>query len=495
MEMKVVTGLENEELNKEPNEKQTGSIQMKKFHFIMLLFFVVFLSAGITTFALAFGDEKAVPVISERKEFDKLYTAFDTITKGYYKEVDENKLVNGAINGMIESLDDPYSDYMNEDEAASFHQSISSSFEGIGAEIQERDGFIVIVSPLKGSPAEKAGIKPEDKVLTVDGKSIQGMSSTEAVMLIRGEKGTKVELEIERPGVESPLKITVVRDTIPLETVYGEMIDEGIAKVQITSFSENTSKELIDKLNELQNQGMKGLVLDLRQNPGGLLDQAINISSLFVPEGDILFQIEDRDGNVEEMTSNNKDNPNLPLVVVIDKGSASASEILAAAVSESADVPLVGEKSFGKGTVQRAQDFEDGSNIKFTTEKWLTPKGNWIHEKGITPNYEVALPDYSTLTLVNPEEEFKLSSSSAQVKSAQGMLKALGYDPGREDGFFDEKTEQALISFQKAEKLETTGILKGETTLKLMEKLRELINNNDTQIQKAVEVLKEKLKS
>lgn len=493
--MKVVTGLENEELNKESNEKHSGFVHMKKFHFIMLLFFVVFLSAGITTFALAFGDEKAVPVISERKEFEKLYTAFDTITKGYYKEVDENKLVNGAINGMIESLDDPYSDYMNEDEAASFHQSISSSFEGIGAEIQERDGFIVIVSPLKGSPAEKAGIKPEDKVLTVDGKSLQGMSSQEAVMLIKGEKGTKVELEIERPGVESPLKITIVRDTIPLETVYGEMIDEGIAKIQITSFSENTSKELIEKLNELQNQGMKGLVLDLRQNPGGLLDQAIAISSLFVPEGDILFQIEDRDGNVEKINSNNKDNPSLPLVVVIDKGSASASEILAAAVSESADVPLIGEKSFGKGTVQRAQDFEDGSNIKFTTEKWLTPKGNWIHEKGITPNYEVALPDYSTLTLVNPEEEFKLSSSSAQVKSAQGMLKALGYDPGREDGFFDEKTEQALIKFQKAEKLEPTGILKGETTLKLMEKLRELINNNDTQIQKAVEVLKEKLKS
>ncbi|TKC19573.1 S41 family peptidase [Robertmurraya kyonggiensis] len=493
--MKVVTGLENEELNKEPNDKQSGFVHMKKFHFIMLLFFVVFLSAGITTFALAFGDEKAVPVISERNEFDKLYTAFDTITKGYYKEVDENKLVNGAINGMIESLDDPYSDYMNEDEAASFHQSISSSFEGIGAEIQERDGFIVIVSPLKGSPAEKAGIKPEDKVLTVDGKSIQGMSSTEAVMLIRGEKGTKVELEIERPGTESPLKITVVRDTIPLETVYGEMIDEGIAKIQITSFSENTSKELIEKLNELQNQGMKGLVLDLRQNPGGLLDQAIAISSLFVPEGDILFQIEDRDGNVEKVNSNNKDNPSLPLVVVIDKGSASASEILAAAVSESANVPLVGEKSFGKGTVQRAQDFEDGSNIKFTTEKWLTPKGNWIHEKGITPNYEVALPDYSTLTLVNPEEEFKLSSSSTEVKSAQGMLKALGYDPGRVDGFFDEKTEQAVIKFQKAEKLEANGILKGETTLKLMEKLRELINNNDTQIQKAVEVLKEQIKS
>lgn len=493
MEMKVVTILENEELNKESNENHSGFIQMKKFHFVMLLFFVVFLSAGITTFALAFGDEKAVPVISERKEFEKLYTAFDTIKKSYYKEVDENTLVNGAINGMIESLDDPYSDYMNEEEAANFHQSISSSFEGIGAEIQERDGNIVIVSPLKGSPAEKAGIRPEDKVLSVDGESLQGMSSTEAVMLIRGEKGSKVELEIERPGIEDHLMITIVRDTIPIETVYGEMIDDEIAKIQITSFSENTSKELIETLNELQNQGMKGLVLDLRQNPGGLLDQAIAISNLFVPEGDILFQVEDRNGNIEQVKSNNKNNASVPLVVVIDKGSASASEILAAAVSESAEVPLVGEKSFGKGTVQRAQDFADGSNIKFTTEKWLTPKGNWIHEKGISPDYEVALPEYSTLTILNPNDELKLSSSSAQVKSAQSMLKALGYDPGREDGFFDDKTKDAVIEFQKEQQLEETGVLTGETSLRLMEKLRELINENDTQIQKAVELLKEQL--
>lgn len=486
--------MENEHVNKESSEHSANIIQIKKFHFVMLLFLVVFLSAGITMVALAFGDEKVVPVVSERKEFEKLYSAYDIIMDSYYKEVDQNKLVNGAINGMIDSLDDPYSDYMNEEEAANFHQSISSSFEGIGAEIQERDGYIVIVSPLKGSPAEKAGLRPEDKVLSVDGKSIQGMSSSEAVMLIRGEKGTEVELEIARPGIDETLKITIIRDTIPLETVYGEMVDEKIAKVQITSFSENTSEELIEVLNSLQEEGMEGLILDLRQNPGGLLDQAIKISSLFVPEGETLFKIEDRQGNIEEMRSNNRNNPNIPLVVVIDKGSASASEILAAAVKESADVPLVGETSFGKGTVQRAQDFTDGSNIKFTTEKWLTPDENWIHEKGVEPDYKVSLPEYSTLTIVNPDEVFELSSSSTQIKSAQSMLKALGYDPGREDGYYDENTEKAVKDFQEAEELEQTGVLTGETSLRLMERLRELIIENDTQIEKAVEVLKEKMK-
>lgn len=494
-EMKVVKGLDNNQLKQDSTDNQSGFIQMKKFHFVMLLFFVVFASAGITTFALAFGDEKAVPVTTERKEFDKLYSAYDTLKDGYYKDVDDKALVNGAINGMVEALGDPYSDYMNEEETSSFHSSLDSSFEGIGAEIQEKDGTIIIVSPLKGSPAEKAGLKPNDKVLSVDDKSVHGMSSSEVVMLIRGEKGTKVKLLIERSGTKEPITMTIKRDTIPIETVYGEMIDDQIGKVQITSFSQNTSTELVEKLNELQKQGMKGLVLDLRQNPGGLLDEAIKISSLFVPEGKVLLKVEDRDGKIEEMKSNNTENPNMPLVVVIDKGSASASEILAAAVSESANVPLVGEKSFGKGTVQRSQDFSDGSNLKFTTDKWLTPKGNWIHEKGIKPDYAVSLPDYANLTVVNPDEEFKLSSSSEQVKSAQQMLKAVGYNPGRVDGFFDENTKKAVIAFQKAEQLEATGVLKGETTTRLMQRLSEKISQNDTQIKKAVEVLKSNMSS
>jgi carboxyl-terminal processing protease len=485
---------EKKEVMKESSEAKPGLIRMKKFHFIMLLFLVVFLSAGITTFALAFGDEKAVTVGTERSEFDKLYTAFDTLKNKYYEDVDQDKLINGAINGMVEALDDPYSDYMDTSEAKGFHDSISSSFEGIGAEIQEQDGYIMIVSPIKDSPAEKAGLKPNDIVTTVDGKSIQGMSANKAVLLIRGEKGTTVKLAIQRPGVKEQLDVSIVRDTIPIETVYGKMMDDGIANVQITSFSNNTTTELVTILNDLKSQGMKGLILDLRQNPGGLLNQAIQISSLFLPDREVVLQIEDREGNREKITSKASDeNPNVPIVVVIDKGSASASEILAAAVSESGDVKLVGEKSFGKGTVQQAQDFSDGSNIKFTTEKWLTPDANWIHKKGITPDVEVALPDYASLTMLNVDSELKLSLSSPEVKTAQQMLIALGYDPGREDGFFDEKTEQAVKDFQSKENLETTGVLTGDSTIKLMEKLREKIKENDTQIQRAVEVLKEQM--
>lgn len=487
--------LENgKNVNNDTPETQTGFIRMKRFHFVMLLFLVVFLSAGITTFALAFGDEKAVTVANERTEFDKLYSAYDTLKSNYFQKVDEEKLIDGAINGMIDSLDDPYSDYMDKKEAKSFDETISSSFNGIGAEIQEQDGNIMVISPIKDSPAEKAGLKPNDKILTVDGKSIQGMSANEAVLLIRGDKGTAVKLTIQRPGVEEIMDVSIVRDTIPIETVYGEMLGDGIAKIQITSFSTNTSKELVAKLNELKAQGMKGLILDLRQNPGGLLDEAIKISSLFLPDHDVILQIEDRNGKKQTINSTStKDNPNVPLVVVIDKGSASASEILAAAVHESADVPLVGEKSFGKGTVQQAKKFTDGSNLKLTTEKWLTPDGNWIHKKGIAPDFEVALPPYAFLSMIDTETELKLSSTSPQVKTAQQMLKTLGYDPGREDGVFDEKTEQAVKQFQAKENLEVNGIISGQTTITLMQRIGDLVTQNDTQIQKAVEILKGKM--
>ncbi|WP_040208611.1 S41 family peptidase [Neobacillus jeddahensis] len=488
---KVEEGTKDQE---QGTENKSNFIRMKKFHFIMLLFFLVFLSAGITTFALAFGKEKVVTVAPNRAEFNKLYEAFDTLKNGFYKDVNQKKLINGAIDGMVESLDDPYSDYMSNEEAESFHSSISSSFEGIGAEIQEKDGHIIIVSPIKGSPAEKAGLKPNDMVVSVDGKSLQGKNSTEAVTMIRGKKGTKVVLTIQRPGTDAPMTVPLVRDTIPIETVYGEMVDDSIAKVQITSFSSNTAKELEKTLNDLHQKGMKGLVLDLRQNPGGLLDQAVSITSMFVPKGKIIVKEEDRNGKIQEIASQNDGNPDFPLVVLIDKGSASASEIFAAAVKESAGVPLVGEKSFGKGTVQTAADFKDGSNLKYTIAKWLTPKGNWIHKKGIVPDVEVALPEYATLPIIDPDKELAVSTSSTEVQTAQKMLKAIGFDPGRDDGFFDEKTKEAVVKFQTSQNLTADGVLKGNTTLKLMDVLREKIKTNDTQLQKAVEVLKGRMK-
>ncbi|HZG73864.1 MAG TPA: S41 family peptidase [Chondromyces sp.] len=484
--------MEKDKQDKEhPEEKETSHyIRLKKFHFVMLLFFLVFATAAVTTFALAFGDEKAVDVgAPPRQEFNKLYEAYDKLEKNYYQEIEKDKLVNGAINGMLEALDDPYTDYMDKEEAKKFHESVSSSFEGIGAEIQERNGSITIVSPIKGSPAEKAGLRPNDKILSVDGKSLEGMSSSEAVLLIRGEKGTKVTLTIQRPGINEPKDVTITRDEIPIETVYAEMMENGIAHIQITSFSDHTAQELRDAIEEMQTEGMTSMVLYLRQNPGGLLDQALEMTNMFVPKGEVLFQIQDGNGKTEKFVSDGSRKLDLPTAVLIDSGSASASEIFAAALKESAGVPIVGEKSFGKGTVQSAEDFKDGSNLKFTTAKWLTPNGNWINKKGITPDYPAKLPEYANLPFINPEQEYKESSLSEEVKSAEQMLEVVGYTPGEIDGFYDEETTDAVKAFQEDNKLEATGILKGETTIALMTKLREKIEENDTQLKKAIEVL------
>ncbi|MES1038681.1 S41 family peptidase [Peribacillus simplex] len=482
-----------EENQKQP--KEAGKfIKIKKFTFIMGIFLVIFLTAGITTIALTFGDEKVESLAPDKHaEFEKLYTTYDKIKDNYYEEVDEEKLVDGAINGMIKSLDDPYSAYMDKKEASSFHESISSSFEGIGAEIQEQDGQIMVVSPIKGSPAEKAGVKPNDIILSVDGKSVEGLSSSEAVLKIRGEKGTKVDLSISRAGESEPIELTIKRDTIPIETVYAEMLDDGVAKIQVTSFSEHTVQELKTALEEMSKKDMKGLVLDLRGNPGGLLDQAIEMASLFIPNGEVVLQVEDRSGKKQVYKSENDGELKIPVAVLIDDGSASASEIVAAAVSESADIPLIGVKSFGKGTVQTAEDFKDGSNFKYTAAKWLTPEGNWIHKKGIKPDINVKLPDYASLPYISPDKELKASDSSSEVKAAEEMLKEAGHDPGKIDGFFDEATANAVTAFQREQKIKETGTIKDDTTVKLMQVIQEKILKNDTQVKKAVEVLKKEI--
>lgn len=467
-------------------------IRIKPFYFLMLLFGLILLTAGITIFALTAGDDKVVEVGSvtvERNEFQKLFETYDQLKEEYYSDLNEEELVNGAINGMIDALGDPYSDYMNQEEAGHLNETISSSFEGIGAEIQERNGFITVVSPIKNSPAEKAGILPNDRIIAVDGQNIQGKSASEAVLLIRGEKGTEVTLTVQRGENSEPMEVKIVRDEIPIETVYSEMLSDGIAHIQITSFSQNTYEELKDAISKMEEEGMKAMVLDVRQNPGGLLNAAIEISNLFVNTGDPILQVQEKDKEPEIYVATEGLKVKTPVALLIDEGSASASEILAGALKESAGAPLVGLKTFGKGTVQTANDLPDGSNLKFTTAKWLTPDGNWIHEKGITPDYKVDYPKYASLPFLDPSIELKNGMLSSSIQAAEEMLTAVGYDPGKVDGLYDDSTENAVKALQEDQKINVDGILKGDTTYTLMDQLRQKVQEDDPQLLKAKEVL------
>ncbi len=483
---------ENEQVRQVEPAKPAGKLlRIKPFAFIMVLFFTVIATAGLTIFALTFGEKKVVEVKVpvEHTEFAKLYDAYELLKLKYYTDFDQELAVNGAINGMLESLSDPYSDYMTVEESNIFNESLSSSFQGIGAEVQERNGFIMVVSPIKNSPAERAGILPKDIILSVDDESIKGMSVNEAVQLIRGPKGTEVTLMIQREGVEAPFEMTITRDDIPVETVYGTLDDNKIAHIQITSFSFETYKELTTILADFEKQGMRAIILDVRQNPGGSLKTAIDISNLFIDEGKNILQVQDGKGQPTVYKAEGGKKYKQPVIVLIDEGSASASEILAGALKESQNVQLVGQTTFGKGTVQEVISQKDGSTIKLTTGRWLTADGNWINEKGIAPTVDVPYPDYVTLNYVNPNTEFKVGSIDQTVNSAERMLEVLGYSPGTVDNVFDEKTSEAVKKFQKQNNLEETGVLAGETTFSLLDALSAFIKENDPQLLKAKELL------
>lgn len=427
---------------------------------------------------------------NKKEDLQKIETALGLIEANYYQDVDRTKLIDGAINGMMESLGDPYSSYMGQESAAQFEESIEGSFTGIGAEVSSQDGNVVVVSPIKGSPAEKAGIRAKDVILSVNGESLQGLDLNDAVSKIRGPKGSEAKVQVQRSGSTEPMEFTIVRDDIDLETVYAEMKDDGVGVITITQFSLNTADRFKEELTKLESQNMKGLVIDVRNNPGGVLSVVIDIAEQFVPSGEVIVQVEDKNGTRDKNESKGSAK-DYPVSVLMNKGSASASEILAGALQQSAGATLLGEHSFGKGTVQTSFDRQlgDGSLVKITIAKWLTPDGDWIHEKGIEPDINVSQPDYFSVAPINKDNlPLKYDTNSTDVKNAQTMLEGLGFKTDRKDGYYDDKTQAAVKEFQTSGGISATGTIDEETAGALEAALIERIADPayDTQLKKAI---------
>lgn len=430
------------------------------------------------------------------EDLEKVAQTYRILLDRYVAEPDQEKVLEGAINGMLETLDDPYSVYMDADTASDFMDSLDSSFEGIGAEVSMVNGKVTIVAPFRDSPAEEAGLRPNDQILAIDGDDIEGLSLYEAVLEIRGEKGTTVTLTIERPSVSDPLDIDVIRDEIPIETVHGELLEEDgqrIGYLELTSFSENTAERFEEELTALEEQGIDSLIIDVRGNPGGYLQSVEDIGNLIIPGGEAVLQIEDREGDRMRTISNLEEEKDYPVVAIIDEGSASASEILAAALKEAGGYEVVGQPSFGKGTVQQTIPLGDGSELKLTLFRWLTSDGNDVNEEGVQPTVEVAQPDYFFVSPINTDETLEYDMNNEYISNAQTMLTAVGYDPGREDGYFDEGTVEAVEAFQETEGLEVTGTIEEDTADRLQELLIEQVRDreNDAQFERAIELLTE----
>ena len=319
-------------------------------------------------------------------KYDKLLGLENVIESEYYQKVSEEDLIDGALKGLFEGLNDPYSQYYTSDEFQTLKEQTSGSFVGIGVYIgvNSENDKITIISPIEGSPAQKSGIKSGDVVVKVNRKSIESKTVDEVIKQIKGKENTTVNLTVERDGKEIDFDIT--RKTIVTKSVSSEVKEDNIGYLRITSFDENTYKEFKENLSNLKEKGIKGLVIDLRDNPGGLLDVCVDIADDLIGEGTIVYT-KDNSGKKEYYKSD-KNELDMPMAVLINGGSASASEILTAALVDNNKAIAIGETSFGKGLVQSVKGLKDGTGYKLTTAQYFTPNDNYINGKGITPKIQ-----------------------------------------------------------------------------------------------------------
>ncbi|MFA5187910.1 MAG: S41 family peptidase [Patescibacteria group bacterium] len=361
-------------------------------------------------------NKKAKPeFLSKDINFNLFWDVWDTIEKNYvHQPVAENELFYGAMAGSVAALGDPHSVFFDPKTTSDFTAELKGSFEGIGAEIAIKNNAITIVAPLPDSPAEKAGLKTNDKILAINGEDTAGMSLDYAVSKIRGPKGTDVDLTIGREGTEKPLEIKIVRQTIKIQSVKWQMLDNNIALINLRYFNEDTSDAFKKAVLDIVAKNPKGVILDMRNNPGGFLDTAIDVASEWVDNNVVVYE-KSSTGQLKENKSTGLPRlKDFPTVVLINGGSASGSEIVAGALKDYKLATLVGEKSFGKGSVQSLFPLSDGSSIKLTVALWLTPNENTIDGEGIEPDVKVDLTDADFSANKDPQLDKAIEILSAK---------------------------------------------------------------------------------
>lgn len=339
---------------------------------------------------LASGSSAETESVANEKTTEKLGVLENTIKQYFWQDVDESTLEEGVYKGLLESLDDPYSVYYTHDELVQLQQQTEGIYYGIGAYISQDNemGYVRVSKIIKNTPAEASGLQQDDYIYKVDGEDMQGKDSSYVVSKIKGEAGTKVTITVVREGATDPIDIEVERQKIESPTVEYQMLDNDMAYIQITEFDLVTTEQFEEAYKQAQADGMKGLILDLRSNPGGNLSTVCDIARMILPKGLIVYT-EDKYGKREEYTCDGANQIKVPLVVLTNGYSASASEILAGAVKDYGIGTLVGTTTYGKGIVQKVINLSDGSAVKLTVSNYFTPNGNNIHKIGIEPDMEV----------------------------------------------------------------------------------------------------------
>ncbi|MEI8065056.1 MAG: S41 family peptidase [Proteobacteria bacterium] len=353
---------------------------MKKIYFLLTFLFLNLFSQNV------FSQKKDVLY----EKLDLFGDILETINKEYFKQINEGEVIDGAINGMLQSLD-PYSSYMSPKTFKAMNTETKGEFGGLGIEVTMEAGLVKVISPIDDTPADKAGIKSGDYIIKLDNKQVKGLTLDEAVNTMRGKSGTPITLTIRRIDVDDPIIVKIVRETIKTKSVVSE-VKENIGYLRLRSFNEKSGDELIDKIREISKNkpNMTGYILDLRNNPGGLLSQAIKISDAFLDSGEIVSTKGRDPKDIKVYNSKKGDEINgKPLIVLINKGSASASEIVAGALKDHKRAIIVGEKSFGKGSVQSIMPLSNGGGLRLTTAKYYLPSGETIEDVGVQPDIKV----------------------------------------------------------------------------------------------------------
>ena len=377
------------------DDENKNKISIKKQILSMIYFEIIgFILCLLLLFILSGGKN----YLKLYTELNKLINVYDTITKNYYGELNKKDLVDKAIDTMVNETGDKYTTYTNKNDTKEFMENVNGTYEGIGCTVgMDEDNNIYIVSIFKNTPAEKAGLREKDIILYVDGENYKDKTSTDMSTYIKNNNNKTINLKIKRDNEE--LDVTLIREKVEIPSVNSEIIEENgkkIGYIDISIFSSVTTKQFKSELKKLENQNIQGLIIDVRNNNGGYLSTATEISSMFLKKGSVIYQLKNNK-TTEKIKDKTKEHREYPIAVLINTASASASEILAAAIKESYGGYVVGVNSYGKGTVQKTKKLSDGSMIKYTVQKWLTPNGTWIHKKGVSPTNPVAIDSNSEI--------------------------------------------------------------------------------------------------
>lgn len=397
---------------------------MKRFNlFQIAMMIIIAFVVPITAFSLGYvyGRENSdkLPSIRPDEELELVERVINIVEDEYVEKVNREKLIQGAAKGVVDSLGDPYSHYLDRKHFEMVEEETRGSYSGIGIYLGMKNSHPVVQSVIDGTPAFKAGLKSGDVILEVDGKKTQGKNVDEVASMIRGEEGTTVTLTLARVGREGTFKVTIRRAKIKIPNVESKILEDHIGYIRIRGFNISTSSDVERALINLKNKGSRGFIIDLRSNPGGLLEQAVYLASLFIEKGKIVsIKYRNKQEEVYNATRISSDGRNLPLfkepvVILVDGGSASASEIFAGAMKDHKRAILVGEKTFGKGSVQNVVKLPNGDGVLITIAKYYTPSGKSIHLKGIEPDIKVATPETFT---PGGEDDIQLKKALEEIK-------------------------------------------------------------------------------